>query len=81
MASSKKKKEKKKELEAANHEQVDDMFFYGYNCCIRKHKITNGIPNILYDDNDETDLSEDTLVVDKQDAQGKDTKTQLSTST
>ena len=57
------------------------MFFYGYNCCIRKHKITNGIPNILYDDNDETNLSEDTPVVDKQDAQGKDTKTQLSTST
>lgn len=71
----------KKELEVANQKQADDMFFYDYSCCMRKHKITDDIPNIPYDDDDEANLSEDTPVAYKQDTQGKDTETQLSTST
>ena len=33
--------------------QVDDMFFYGYQCCMKKHGITNDTPN--FPSNDEND--------------------------
>lgn len=34
---------KKNELEAAYQQQVDEMFFYGYQCCMKKHGITDDI--------------------------------------
>lgn len=40
----------KKEFEVAYQKQVDDMFFYEYRCCMRKHGIINDIPSILSDD-------------------------------
>ena len=30
----------KEELEVVYQKQVDDMFFYGYRCCMKKHGIT-----------------------------------------
>ena len=42
---------KKNELEEDYHKQVDDMFFFGYQCCIRKNDITHDIPS--YPSNDE----------------------------
>ena len=30
--------------------QVDEMFFYGYQCCMRKNGITQDIPTYLSDD-------------------------------
>ena len=30
----------KEELEAEYQKQVDDMFFYGYRCCMKKHNIS-----------------------------------------
>lgn len=34
------------------------MFFYGYHYCMKKHAITDDIPNIPFDDEDETMLGE-----------------------
>ena len=33
--------------------QVDDMFFYGYRCCMKKHGITQDTPSYPSDDEDE----------------------------
>ena len=30
--------------------QVNDMFFYGYRCCMKKHDIANDTPSFLSDD-------------------------------
>ena len=30
----------KEELEDEYQKQVDDMFFFGYRCCMKKHDIT-----------------------------------------
>lgn len=46
----------KKELEAAYQQQVDDMFFYGYCCYMKKYGITDDIPNIPLDKEDEVEL-------------------------
>lgn len=43
----------KEELEAEYRKQVDDMFFYGYRCCIKKHGIAQDTPNFPSDDEDE----------------------------
>ena len=32
------------------------MFFYGYQCCMKKHGITDEIPNIPLDEDDEIEL-------------------------
>lgn len=48
----------KKEMEVAYQQQVDDMFFYNYRYCMKKHDITNDIPSIPSDDEDETMLGE-----------------------
>ncbi|KAL6340063.1 hypothetical protein AAG906_038898 [Vitis piasezkii] len=43
----------KEDLEADYQNQVDDMFFYDYRCCIKKHGIANDIPSFPFDDEDE----------------------------
>lgn len=47
---------KEKELEAAYQHQVDDMFFYDYQCCTKKHGITDDIHNIPSNEDDEVEL-------------------------
>ena len=44
----------KEELKEDYQKQVDEMFFFGYQCCIRKSDITYDIPNYLYDEEDAT---------------------------
>ena len=44
----------KEDLEVNYQKQVDDMFFYGYQCCMKKHGIANDTPNLSFnDENDE----------------------------
>lgn len=40
----------KKDLEMGYQKQVNDMFFYGYRCCMKKHDIANDTPSFLSDD-------------------------------
>lgn len=42
------------ELEGEYQKQVDDMFFFGYQCCMKKHGITQDTPNYPSDDEDTT---------------------------
>ena len=42
----------KKELEDEYQKQVDDMFFFSYQCCMRKNDITQYIPNYPSDEED-----------------------------
>lgn len=37
----------KEELEGEYQKQVDDMFFFDYRCCMKKHDITQIPPGIL----------------------------------
>ncbi|WKA06515.1 hypothetical protein VitviT2T_024411 [Vitis vinifera] len=54
-----------KELEMTYQQQVDDMFFYNHRCCMKKHDITNDIPNIPFDnDKDEVVLGDNFAVGD-----------------
>lgn len=48
------------ELEVAYQHQVDDMFFYGYRYCMKKHGIIDNIPNIPSDEEDDVVLEEAT---------------------
>lgn len=43
-----------KELDEDYKKQVDDMFFFGYQCCIRKNDITQDIPNYPSNEDDAT---------------------------
>lgn len=43
----------KKALEATYQKQVDDMFFYSYWCCMKKHGITQDTSSFSSDDEDE----------------------------
>ena len=36
----------REELEADYQKQVDDMFFFGYRCCMKKHGIKRDVPSI-----------------------------------
>ena len=36
----------RKELEADYQKQVDDMFFFGYRYCMKKHGIKRDVPSI-----------------------------------
>ena len=36
----------REELEADYQKQVDDMFFFGYRCCMKKHSIKRDVPSI-----------------------------------
>lgn len=42
----------KKELEGEHQKQVDDMFFFGYQCYMKKNNITQDIPSYSSDDKD-----------------------------
>ena len=42
----------KEELEGEYQKQVDDIFFFGYRCCMKKHGITQDTPRYpSYDKN------------------------------
>lgn len=43
----------KKELEIECQRQVDEMYFFGYCCCIKKNGIMHNIPPLPSDDEDE----------------------------
>lgn len=45
---------KKEALTEDYQKQVDEMFFFGYQCCIRKNGITQDIPSYPFDENDAT---------------------------
>ena len=36
----------REEFEADYQKQVDDMFFFGYRCCMKKHGIKRDVPSI-----------------------------------
>ena len=36
----------REELEADYQKQVDDMFFFGYRCCMKKNDIKQDVPSI-----------------------------------
>ena len=42
----------KKELEEDCQKQINKMFFFGYQCCMRKNVITQDIPNYFSDKED-----------------------------
>lgn len=42
----------KKELEDEYQKQVDDMFFFGYQCCMKKNDITQDTPSYPFDGED-----------------------------
>ena len=44
----------KEESNAEYHKQVDDMFFYGYRCYMKKHGIVQDTPTFPSNDEDET---------------------------
>lgn len=44
----------KEELNEDYHKQVDEMFFFGYQCCMRKNGITHVIPSYPFDEEDAT---------------------------
>ena len=66
----------KKDLKVTYHKKVDDMFYYEYSYYMRKHEITDDIPNIPYDD--EAELGEDVQVAYEQSAKGKSVESQSS---
>lgn len=47
----------KKELEKDYQEWVDEMFFFGYQCCMRKNDITQDIPSYPFDEEEEATVS------------------------
>ena len=44
----------KKVLEMEYQRQVDEMYFFGYRCCMKKHGIMHDIPSFLSDEEDTT---------------------------
>lgn len=44
----------KNELEDEYHKQVDDMYFFGYQCCMKKNDITQDAPSYPFDGKDAT---------------------------
>ena len=43
----------KKDLEAEYQKQVDEMYFFGYRCCMKKNDITQYIHFLPINDEDE----------------------------
>ena len=43
----------KEDLEANYQKQADDMFFYGYRCCMKKHDIANDTLSFPSDDEED----------------------------
>lgn len=68
--------QRKKKLETTYHKQVDEIFFYGYSCCIRKHENIDDIISIPSDD--EVKQGKDASVADGHDTQGKNYEAQSS---
>lgn len=54
-----------KDVKAMDHKQEDDMFFYGYNYCMRKHEIIDDISSIS--SNDKVEPNEEVPVLDDRD--------------
>lgn len=48
------------DLEADYQKQVDDMFFYSYWCCIKKHDIANDTSSFPFDDEEDEFLGSPT---------------------
>ena len=44
----------KKELEMEYQKQVDEMYLFGYRCCMKKNDITQDIPSLPSNDEGET---------------------------
>ncbi|KAL6323569.1 hypothetical protein AAG906_039154 [Vitis piasezkii] len=42
----------KNELETEYQRQVDEMYFFGYRCCMKKNGIMHDIPSLPSDDED-----------------------------
>ena len=42
----------KKEMEEEYQRQADEMYFFGYRCCMKKHGIMHDIPSIPSDEED-----------------------------
>ena len=59
----------KKDFKVVYQKQVDDMFFYRYNYCMRKHRINGDIPSILFDD--EVELDAKASILDDKGSQDK----------
>ena len=38
--------EQREELETEYQKQVDDMYLFGYRCCMKKHGIKRDVPSI-----------------------------------
>lgn len=51
-----------KELEVLYQHRVDDMFFYDYRCCMKKNGITNDIPSIPSDEENDVVLGRESQV-------------------
>ena len=43
---------RKKEMEEEYQRQADEMYFFGYHCCMKKHGIMHDIPSIPSDEED-----------------------------
>ena len=41
-----------KVLETEYQRQVDEMYFFGYHCCMKKNGIMHVIPSLPFDDED-----------------------------
>ena len=50
---------------------MDDTFFCGYRCCMKKNRIIDDIPSIPFDDDDEVVLGDD-FTTDGQEAQDEE---------
>ena len=44
----------KKEMETENQWQADEMYFFGYRCCMKKNGIMHDIPSLPFDEEDAT---------------------------
>ena len=42
----------KKEMKTEYQRQVDEMYFFGYRCCMKKNDIMHDIPSLPSDDED-----------------------------
>ena len=43
----------KKELEEEYQQQADEMYFFGYPCCMKKNRIMHDTPSFPFDEDDE----------------------------
>ena len=53
----------KNDLETTHQKQVDEIFFYGYDYHMRKHGITDDVPSLPFDDDDDTMLGGNNVMV------------------